>query len=99
MPLPDAPARRFMFEKSLKGAPVASDVDVSELTSLTEGYSGADIEEVCDRAKEEPLLKSISSDSVVPVARQDFLNALRAVPPSVTESEAERFARYAETGE
>ena len=99
VPLPDAPARRFMFEKSLKGAPVASDVDVSELTSLTEGYSGADIEEVCDRAKEEPLLKSISSDSVVPVARQDFLNALRAVPPSVTESEAERFARYAETGE
>ena len=54
---------------------------------------------MCDRAKEEPLLKSISSDSVVPVARQDFLNALRAVPPSVTESEAERFARYAETGE
>lgn len=99
VPLPDAPARRFMFEKSLKGAPVASDVDVSELTSLTEGYSGADIEEVCDRAKEEPLLKSISSDSVVPVARQDFLNALRAVPPSVTESEVERFARYAETGE
>ena len=99
VPLPDAPARRFMFEKSLKGAPVASDVDVSELTSLTEGYSGADIEDVCDRAKEEPLLKSISSDSVVPVARQDFLNALRAVPPSVTESEAERFARYAETGE
>ena len=40
VPLPDAPARRFMFDKSLRGAPVAQDVDVDELVGLTEGYSG-----------------------------------------------------------
>ncbi len=99
VPLPDAPARRFMFEKSLKGAPVADDVNVEELVSLTEGYSGADIEEVCDRAKEDPLLKSISSDGVVPIARADFMNALEAVPPSVSEKEIKRFERFIQTGE
>lgn len=99
VPLPDEPARRFLFEKSLKGAPVADDVDVGELVKLTDGYSGADIEEVCDRAKEDPLLKSISTDSVVPVTRADFLNALELVPPSVSEKEIERFERFIETGE
>lgn len=99
VPLPDAPAREFMFNKSLKGAPVADDVSVGELVSLTEGYSGADIEEVCDRAKEDPLLRSISTDSVVQVGRADFLTAIKAVPPSVSEEEVKRFERFIQTGE
>lgn len=99
VPLPDAPARRFMLEKSLKGAPVEYDVSVSELVSLTEGYSGADIEEVCDRAKEDPLLQSIKTDSVVPVKRTDFLSALDAVPPSVSSAEVTRFDKFIRTGE
>lgn len=99
VPLPDAPARRFMFDKSLRGAPVAQDVDVDELVGLTEGYSGADIEEVCDRAKEDPLLRSIATDGVVPVTRADFLGAIKAVPPSVTAAEVERFEKFIRTGE
>lgn len=99
VPLPDAPARRFMFDKSLKGAPVADDVNVDELVSLTEGYSGADIEEVCDRAKEDPLLQSIKTDTVVPVTRADFINALKAVPPSVSSAEVARFEQFIRTGE
>ena len=99
VPLPDAPAREFMFNKSLKGAPVADDVSVGELVSLTEGYSGADIEEVCDRAKEDPLLRSISTDSVVQVSRADFLTAIKSVPPSVSEEEVKRFERFIQTGE
>ena len=99
VPLPDAPARRFMFEKSLKGAPVAEDVNIDELVKLTEGYSGADIEEVCDRAKEDPLLRSIGTDGVVPIARADFLGALEEVPPSVSEKEIARFEQFIEEGE
>lgn len=99
VPLPDAPARRFMFEKSLKGAPVAENVNIDELVKLTEGYSGADIEEVCDRAKEDPLLRSIGTDGVVPIARADFLGALEEVPPSVSEKEIARFEQFIEEGE
>lgn len=99
VPLPDAPARRFLFDRALKGAPVADDVKVDELVSLTEGYSGADIEEVCDRAKEDPLLRSINTDSVVLVTRADFISALKAVPPSVSEEEVKRFEEFIKTGE
>ena len=98
VPLPDAPAREFLFRKALKGAPVGGDVNVDELVSLTDGYSGADIEEACDRAKEEPLLRSINTGETVPVARADFLSALKAVPPSVSEEEIKRFEEFIKTG-
>ncbi len=99
VPLPDAPAREFMIKKSLKNTPAAADVDIAELVRLTEGYSGADIEELCDRAKEDPLLKAISTDSVVPVTRADFMDALKDVPPSVSKKEVERFEQFIKTGE
>ena len=60
----------------------------------TKNYSGADIEELCDRAKDEPLLKAIELDSVVEVTNKDFNNILKIFPPSVTESELEKFAEY-----
>ncbi|MCD8308283.1 MAG: ATP-binding protein [Clostridia bacterium] len=94
VPLPDAPARKFMFEKALKGAPVAEDVSVEELVALSDGYSGADIEEVCDRAKEDPLLESIKTNLSVPVSRKHFIAAFAAVPPSVSKKEIERFEKY-----
>lgn len=92
--LPDEPARKFLFEKSLKGAPVASDLDINELVALSDGYSGADIDEVCDRAKENPLLQSIATGKLVDITRADFINALREVPPSVRQSDLEQFERY-----
>lgn len=83
VPLPDDAARKFLFLKFLKNVPLNDDVDIDNLVKLTENYSGADIEEVCDRAKEEPLLKSIQTDQIVALSNDDFEIALRAVPPSV----------------
>lgn len=94
VPLPDAPARKFLFEKALKGTPVADDISVDELVALSDGYSGADIEEVCDRAKEDPLLESIKTDREVPVTMENFSRAFKAVPPSVSKKEVERFEAY-----
>ncbi|MCD8372072.1 MAG: ATP-binding protein [Clostridia bacterium] len=94
VPLPDAPARKFMFEKSLKGTPVSSDVNIDELVALSDGYSGADIEEVCDRAKEDPLLESIKTGGEIPVTHKNFVDAFAAVPPSVSTREVARFEKY-----
>lgn len=95
VPLPDAPARRFLFEKSIKNAPTDGSVDIARLVELSEGYSGADIDEVCDRAKEDPLLKAIDSDSIVKITQADFLKALKQVPPSVDRREIAKFEAYA----
>ena len=40
-----------------------------------------------------------STDSVVQVSRADFLAAIKAVPPSVSEEEVKRFERFIQTGE
>ena len=94
IPLPDAPARKFMIEKNMKGVPVAEDFDVDRIVAKTEMYSGADIDELCDRAKDEPLLKAIATDSIILVTNKDFDGVLSKMPPSVTEKELKRFEEY-----
>ena len=94
IPLPDEKARKFLIEKNMKNVPVSKDFDVDKIVKQTKNYSGADIEELCDRAKDEPLLKAIELDSVVEVTNKDFNNILKIFPPSVTESELEKFAEY-----
>lgn len=94
LPLPDAPARKFMIEKNMKGVPVAPDFDIDKIVAETEMYSGADLDELCDRAKDEPLLKAIATDSIILVTNQDFDNVLEKMPPSVTKSELKLFDDY-----
>lgn len=94
LPLPDAPARKFMIEKNMKGVPVAPDFGIDKIVAETEMYSGADLDELCDRAKDEPLLKAIATDSIILVTNQDFDNVLEKMPPSVTKSELKLFDDY-----
>ena len=96
LPLPDAKARKFMIEKSMKNVPVAKDFDVDRIVAQTENYSGADIDELCDRAKDEPLLKAIATDKVVLVTNADFDKVLETMPPSVTPNELKKFEAYNE---
>ncbi len=94
LPLPDAAARKFMIEKNMKGVPTEKDFDINKIVEQTENFSGADIEELCDRAKDEPLLKAIATDSVVLVSNKDFENVLAVMPPSVTQKEIKLFDDY-----
>ena len=96
LPLPDADARRFMLKKNMKNVPMAENFDFDKIVEATENYSGADIEELCDRAKYEPLLKSIATDKVVLVTNDDFEEVLEKMPPSVTVKEIESFEKYNE---
>ena len=50
IPLPNAVGRREMFNINLKGIKLSEDVDMDKLVQLTDGYSGADIANVCREA-------------------------------------------------
>ena len=50
IPLPDEPSRRQIFMAALRKSPVAPDVDLDLLVKYTNGFSGADITEICQRA-------------------------------------------------
>lgn len=95
VPLPDFKAREYLFKLYLKKTPVAPDVSFKELAALTEDYSGADIAEVCDRAKEGPLNNYIKTDLLTEVTKGDLAKALREVVPMVDRKEIEKFEAYA----
>ena len=50
IPLPDEGSRRQIFKAVLRKSPVAPDVDNDLLVKYTNGFSGADITEICQRA-------------------------------------------------
>jgi transitional endoplasmic reticulum ATPase len=49
IPLPDHKSRVAILKSNLRKSPVAADVDLEFLARSTEGYSGADLTEICQR--------------------------------------------------
>jgi len=59
IPLPDEPSRLSIFKAVLRKSPLAPDVDLPFLAKATNGFSGADITEVCQRAAKLAIRQSI----------------------------------------
>ena len=95
VPLPDEAARKYLFERQLNGLPLAEDVDIDKLVEMTRNYSGADIDEICDLAKEEPLKRYIETDVKQDIRMEDLKAAVHKVRPMVDPQEIERFEKYA----
>lgn len=95
--LPDAAARRRMLELYLARRPT-SGLDLHGLAARLDGYSGADIRSVCDRAAAEAFLASIEGGRGAVIDEAVFGRAVALVRPSVSASELARFARYQEDG-
>jgi katanin p60 ATPase-containing subunit A1 len=64
IPLPTAVGRRQLFEINLRGVDIRPEVDFERLISITDGYSGADLANVCRDAAMMPLRKKIASGEV-----------------------------------
>ena len=50
IPLPDQPSRLGILKANLRKTPVAKDVDLNFVAQITDGFSGADITEICQKA-------------------------------------------------
>ncbi len=95
IPLPDPAARRKMIELYLGKRPVAPDLDFDSLAQRLNGFSGADIKYICDRAATIPFLESVATGNELPITQQILDQVLRETPPSVT---GEMLGRYEEWG-
>jgi transitional endoplasmic reticulum ATPase len=62
IPLPDHKSRVAILKSNLRKSPVAPDVDLEFLARSTEGYSGADLTEICQRACKLAIRESIEMD-------------------------------------
>lgn len=50
IPLPDQPSRLGVLKANLRKTPLAKDVDLNFLANITDGFSGADLTEICQKA-------------------------------------------------
>merc|ERR1711937_148578 len=64
IPLPDLPARQGILESTLKKSPLAPNVPLSFLSRKTEGFSGADLAEFCQRAAKAAIRDAIAADEL-----------------------------------
>src|SRR6476469_5927711 len=81
IPLPDLAGRRAMLDMYLAKRPVADDIDLGALAARLEGYSGADIKYLCDRAATIPFLQSVASGEDGRITRAIFDDVLGDTPP------------------
>ena len=110
IPLPDAPARRRIFEIHLKGKGHRTNVPYQELVARTDGYSGREIEQLCREAVKE-MIGRLNPDlpeavdrgreavrkyrlKVGPLTRKDWQRAFSMVTPQTTRGELQRFEEW-----
>ncbi len=88
---PDVAAREAIIAYNLDEVPVSEGVSYPDLAARTDGYSGADLSELCDRAKRAALNRQLASSTEERVTADDFATALEKVRPSIT---AELLAQF-----
>ncbi|CAO3596379.1 unnamed protein product [Absidia cylindrospora] len=62
IPLPDEVSRLSIMKAQLRKSPVAADVDLGLMAKHTNGFSGADLGEICQRAAKLAIREDIEKD-------------------------------------
>jgi SpoVK/Ycf46/Vps4 family AAA+-type ATPase len=78
---PDEPARAAILRYHLRKRPVA-EIEFDKLAELTDGFSGADLAQLCDSAAQRAMQDAIRLGAARPIAMPDFSAALETVKPS-----------------
>ncbi len=99
IPQPDEKAREAIFGLNLKKRPIDADVDIRELSRMTDSYSGADITAICIEAADIPLGEALRGASPRKIKMQDFLTVLDGRKPSILSWYAQARQEIKRTGE
>jgi len=94
IPLPGAEARRVLLELRLRGCPVGGDIDFDQLVQQTDGFSGADLVGLCERAKQIPFREAILEGTDRPLGGADLQTAVEQVRPSVSPDSVRRYEEF-----
>ncbi|KAJ1625898.1 cell division control protein 48-like protein E-like protein [Pavlovales sp. CCMP2436] len=77
IPLPDEGSRSNILKAVLRKSPIAADVDLVYLARVTQGFSGADLTEICQRAAKLAIRESIEKE----IEREKAIAAAGAEAP------------------
>merc|ERR1712084_211215 len=106
IPLPDLPARQNILEATLKKSPIAPNVPMGFVAQKTEGFSGADLAELCQRAAKAAIRDAIASeelkagddamddDAGSEISRKHFEEAFAGARRSVASNDLAKFDQF-----
>ena len=80
IPPPDAESRLKILQVHTKEMPLAKDVNLKEIAQKTDGYVGADLENLC---REAGMVAYRENPDATEVAQKHFMSALKIIKPSV----------------
>ena len=90
VPKPDAKGREHIFKIHTRKKPLDKDVNISKIVELTDGFSGADIAAVSNRAAISALKRYVEAKSEnikdIKITHQDIVDAIDKVKPQKEES-------------
>ncbi|XDG06833.1 hypothetical protein ABKA04_006448 [Annulohypoxylon sp. FPYF3050] len=89
VPLPDTKAREAIFTSKAKELEFPKDVDIKELARCTEGYSGAEVARICDKAFWD------AEDETAP-AMEVLIKAVKKTPRLVTQDMLDHYREWGE---
>ncbi len=76
---PDDKARVEILKIHTRDRPVDEDIDFEKIAELTDGYSSADVKEVCDKAAEIPWKEALDGEEERNISMSDFLEAVKSI--------------------
>lgn len=62
IPLPDEKSRESILKANLRKSPISKDVDLMYMAKISNGFSGADLTEICQRACKLAIREAIEAD-------------------------------------
>jgi len=85
VPKPDAKGRKHILEIHTKKKPLDSKVDLVKLVELTDGFTGAELASVCNRAAITALRRYVAGENKsvkeIKISQQDLVDATLKVKP------------------
>ncbi|MGC8679993.1 MAG: AAA family ATPase [Candidatus Micrarchaeia archaeon] len=79
---PNINDRAQLFRKYLQGVPIENNIDYDKLAGMSEGFTGADISNICREAKTEALEGEVSSGKETKINEEQLEELIQKTKPS-----------------
>ena len=91
--LPNHKSRCDLLIHQFRGVPI-EEIDYDAIAEKTDGYSSADIVELCNETKDIAIKRSIINNELSSITQDDVLEALSKVSSTIVKKELDKLANF-----
>lgn len=95
VPLPDEESRKKIIQMRLQGVPQSEKLNIDKFVAESEGFNGADVDYLCEKAKENAIHRVIeNNETLQTIKNEDFEKAFEHIKSSVLESDKREMKKW-----